>query len=119
MRILEILPYVSPQAVHRAVFDAAPGHELNAVDWAMIAVLCIAFGTAAIVAFHRHLRDNARFAKYGRLEPRPSITEPYVWVNTRTRVYFAEGHRWFKRTREGAIVRLSTAIASGCRASRV
>jgi hypothetical protein len=118
MRISEILPYVSPAAVHAVTFDAARGHEFSAFDWAMIAFLGIVFGGCAFIAFRKHLRDAARFAAIPRMQPRPVLTEPYVWVNTRTHVYFSEGQRWYKRTREGAMVRLSVAIASGYRAAR-
>jgi len=118
MHVSEILPYVSPQAVHRVAFEAARGHELNAIDWSIIGLLAMTFGCAAFIALRRYMQDRARFSNVVRVRPVPLQVEPFVWVNTRTGVYFNEGHRWYKRTREGSVVRLSAAIASGCRASR-
>jgi hypothetical protein len=118
MRISEILPYVSPNAVHAVAIDAARGRELSAIDWLMIAFLAIVFGCSAFIAVRKHLRDNAHFAAIPRMQPNPHSAEPHVWVNTRTGVYFNEGHRWFKRTREGSMLPVSVAIASGFRAAR-
>jgi len=119
MPICEILPYVSPNAVHAVAIDAARCRELSAIDWVMIAFLAIVFGCSGFIALRKHLRDNARFATVPRVQPRRHVDEPYVWVNTRTGVYFSEGHRWFKRTREGSMVRVSVAVASGFRPARV
>ena len=112
--LAQALPYVS-SAVQFTQPDPARAHTFTSTDYAIIAAVAVpAFAFAGSI-----VREHRRYALTpAELEARKHRFEPLVWVNTRSGIYYFEGDRWYKRTRQGMLLPLHVAKARGNRTAR-
>ncbi len=114
--LAQFLPYVSRTVVSVAPMDPARAHELSRTDYAVIGAVAVpifAF-VGSLVREHRRYRRISRDIRQTRCR-----FEPLVWVNTRSGIYYFEGCRWYKATREGMLLTQRVAEHRGHRPAKV
>lgn len=110
--LAQALPYVTPLATPFAQAGLDRARTLTSTDYALIAGVTLPACAFALSVFREHRKY--RLTPVER-EARRRRFDPLVWVNTKSRIYYFEGHRWFKRTQVGMMLPLRAAQARGNR----
>lgn len=113
--LAQALPYVTPSAPVAVTYDPVRAHLLTSTDYAILAAVALPMAFLAGTV----LREQRRYGLSPReRQERRDRFDPLVWVNTQSRIYYFEGERWYKRTREGLMLPLRIAQARGNRAAK-
>ena len=114
--VAQVLPYVTPVYAPLAPIDPIRARTLTATDWTIIAGATTPFMTLTASLLGRYRKYAAALKRLDAARPAP---EPLVWVNTKSRIYYFQGDRWYQKMRYGMLLtqRLAEHRGNRCRVS--
>ena len=112
----QVLPYVDPASLPAMSINAARARILTSTDYAILTGVALPMFAFASSVFRQHRRY--RLTPLER-QARRHCLDPLVWLNTQSGIYYFEGERWYKRTREGMMLPLLVAQKRGNRPARL
>ncbi len=111
-RTSSLIP-AAPGLVSRADTRVASPHPMRKADWIIFSAL------AALIAITLSLlTQQVLNARIPRNSVRRGAILPVVWVNLRSGIYFTEGSRWYRGTKDGRLMSLTVAQSRGFRKER-
>ena len=91
----------------------AQSRRMRTTDWIILSILVALIAITLMLLTQQVLK-----AKISRNGERRFAAMPIVWVNLRSGIYFTEGSRWYRATKDGRLMSLTLAQARGFRKER-